>query len=127
MVGYRTKKVINTNLSLNTTNSILAQYRENTMNDVLSGANKQNQQLAYLKTVNDLSNSNSNKVILDRIENNIQHWDDTTKGLTGAGNAFVAAAAVTIAIGSGGIGTGISGANEIMIEAKTKSKSRSNG
>lgn len=101
-MGCRTKKMINSNLNLNAGNSILAQYRENTMNDVLSGANNQNQQLAYLKTVNDLSNSNPNKVILDPIADNIKHWDDTSRGLTGAGTAVVAVAAVAATVASAG-------------------------
>ena len=101
---------INSNLSLNANNSILVQYQEGTMESLLSSANNGNQQLAYFKTVNDLSQLNPNKITLDSIANTSQHWDKTTRGLTSASQAVIAVAAVAIAVGTGGLGSGISGA-----------------
>ena len=101
---------INSNLSLNANNSILLQYQEGTMESLLSSANNGNQQLAYFKTVNDLSQLNPNKITLDSIANTSQHWDKTTRGLTSASQAVIAVAAVAIAVGTGGLGSGISGA-----------------
>jgi hypothetical protein len=101
---------INSNLSLNANNSILVQYQEGTMESLLSSANNGNQQLAYFKTVNDLSQLNPNKINLDSIANSSKHWDKTTRGLTTASQVLIAVAAVAVAVGTGGLGSGISGA-----------------
>ena len=109
-ITSNTNSTVNSNLSLNAANSILAQYRAGTMEDVISGANTSNQQLAYLKTVNDLAQADPSKVTLDPIADMMKDWDQTTRGLTGAGQAVIVVAAEAIAIGTGGIGSGISGA-----------------
>ena len=101
---------INSNLSLNANNSILVQYQEGTMESLLSSANNGNQQLAYFKTVNDLSQLNPNKITFDSITNASKHWDKTTRGLTTASQVLIAVAAVAVAFGTGGLGSGISGA-----------------
>ena len=95
---------INSNLDLNANNSILAQYRAGTMENVLSGANSDNQNLAYLKTVNDLAQADPNKIILDPIADTMKHWDQTTRGLTGAGQAVVAVAAIAVTVVTMGSG-----------------------
>jgi hypothetical protein len=86
------------------------QYQEGTMESLLSSANNGNQQLAYFKTVNDLSQLNPNKITLDSIANASKHWDKTTRGLTTASQVLIAVAAVAVAVGTGGLGSGISGA-----------------
>ena len=101
---------INSNLSLNANNSILVQYQEGTMESLLSSANNGNQQLAYFKTVNDLSQLNPNKITLDSIANASKHWDKTNRGLTSASQVLIEVAAVAVAVGTGGLGSGISGA-----------------
>ena len=80
------------------------------MENVLSGANSSNQQLAYLKTLNDLSKTDPTKITFDPVADTMKQWDQTGRGLTTAGQVGIAVAAVAIAIGTGGIGSGISGA-----------------
>ena len=67
---------INSNLTLNANNSIIVQYQEGTMENLISSANdNNNSQLAYLKTLDNLSQSNQqnnqknnpNKITLNKI------------------------------------------------------------
>jgi hypothetical protein len=80
-------------------NSILKKYQEGTMENLISSANDNfNPQLAYLKTLNNLSQTknnlsqtnpqnnpqtnpqtNSNKIILNQIDDINQQWDQTTR------------------------------------------------
>ena len=95
---------VNSNLNLNATNSIVAQYRAGTMENVLSGANSSNQQLAYLKTLNDLSKTDPTKITFDPVADTMKQWDQTGRGLTQAGTAVVAIAAVAVTVVTMGSG-----------------------
>ena len=108
---------INSNLDLNATNSILVQYRAGTMEDVLSSANSSNQQLAYLKTIDDLKQADPNKVMLDPIADTMKQWDQTTRGLTGAGTAVVAIAAIAITVVTMGSGATLGAAMMTAVAA----------
>ena len=101
---------LNSNLNLNATNSIVAQYRAGTMEDVLSSANNNNPQLAYLKTLNDLSNTDPSKITFNPVADTMKNWDQTTRGLTQAGTAVVAIAAVAITVVTLGSGATIGAA-----------------
>ena len=116
-ITSNTNGTVNSNLSMTATNSILAQYRAGTMEDVISGANTSNQQLAYLKTVNDLAQADPSKVTLDPIADTMKQWDQTTRGLTGAGTAVVAIAAIAITVVTMGSGATIGAAMMTAVAA----------
>ena len=88
------------------------QIQINIANDNQDSAslNNDHQELQYLKILNNLSQTNPNKITLDSIANTSQNWDKTTRGLTTASQAAIAVAAVAVAVGTGGLGSGISGA-----------------
>ena len=86
---------INSNLTLNATNSIIVQYQEGTMENLISSANdNNNSQLAYLKTLDNLSQTNPNKITLDKVANISQQWDQTSRGLTTTSQVAIAVTAV---------------------------------
>ena len=60
------------------------------MENVLSGANSSNQQLAYLKTLNDLSKTDPTKITFDPVADTMKQWDQTGRGLTTAGQVGIA-------------------------------------
>ena len=115
--GNFNTEVINTeitsnrnSITINTAGQNFVQYRGE---DKKEGATEFEGKLAYL------NNLDPTKTIYNPVDEVVQSWDQTTRGLTEVGQGVVAVAAAAVAIGTGGIGSGISGAMVTAVATTT--------